>query len=179
MATINIVRTRADQPSEADMEAVRRFLFHYIEGAHDADKRSWNKFWRGVKNLDPGEMIRFEVVFPRNSRFHRKLFALLNVGFDAWEPPRKHKTHKGMPIVKNFEAFREEVTIIAGFYEQTFDLNGRMKLVAKSISFAKMDEVEFEQFYGAVADVILSRVLTSYLGRRELDEVVERVVNFL
>ncbi len=124
-------------------------------------------------------MMVLEVVQPRNPKFHRKFFALLNLGFEAWEPGRKHKTHKGIPVSKNFEQFREDITILAGFYEQTFDLHGRLKLKAKSISFAKMEEPEFEQLYSAVADVLLEHVLTKYAGREELDSVVNQLMGFL
>lgn len=123
-------------------------------------------------------MLRIEMVIPRNAKFHRKYFALLNVGFDAWEPPRQRKTYKGIPVQKNFEQFREDITIAAGFYERTFDLKGRMKLKAKSIAFAKMDDAEFEKVYSAVADVLLEQVLTTYAGRDELDEIVEKVMRF-
>lgn len=179
MTTINIVRTRAELPTEADKEAVKRFLFWCIEGVGDTDKKAWNKMWRKVLNLDPGEMIKFDVIFPRNPYFHRKFFALLNTGFDAWEPPRKRNKYKGIPVTKNFDNFREKVLILAGFCIQTFDLDGKFELKAKSISFAKMDEVQFEEVYSAVANVILEKVLTSYKGREELDEVVERVLGFL
>jgi hypothetical protein len=101
------------------------------------------------------------------------------MGFDAWEPPRQRKTYKGLPVVKNFECFREEVIIAAGFYEQTFGLNGRLKLTAKSISFAQMDDLEFERVYSAVANVLLAGVLLRYAGRDELDGVIDRLLGFV
>jgi lipoate synthase len=54
-----------------------------------------------------------------------------------------------------------------------------MKLEAQSISFASMDDAEFEQVYSAVADVILQKVLVTYAGRDELDDVMRKVVGFL
>lgn len=179
MTAIAICRTRAPLPSEEDMEKVRLFLFGCMAGAHEDDRKAWNRFWRRVLRLDAGEMMNFEVVFPRNPRFHRKFFALLNLGFEAWEPPRKRKTYKGIPVLKNFDKFRRDVTILAGYYVQTFGLDGRMELDAQSISFASMDDVEFEKLYSAVADVLLARVFSTYAGREELDEIVDRIVGFL
>lgn len=179
MTTINLARTDQALPTEADLEKVRRFLFGVVDGARKDDKRAWRKLWKRILDLGVGEFAVIEMRIPRNPRFHRKFFALLNVGFEAWEPPRKRKTYKGMAVTKNFDQFREDVTILAGFYEQSFDLDGRMKLRAKSISFANMEEPEFEQLYSAVADVLLAKVLHTYLGRAELDEVVERIVGFL
>jgi hypothetical protein len=173
-----IVRT-GEVPSEAALAGARSVLFGVIDGMGADDQRAWKRFWKGLFRLEPGEMAQVELVFPRNSRFHRKFFALLNLGFDAWEPPRQRKTYKGLPVVKNFECFREEVIIAAGFYEQTFGLNGRLKLTAKSISFAQMDDLEFERVYSAVANVLLAGVLLRYAGRDELDGVIDRLLGFV
>ncbi len=54
-----------------------------------------------------------------------------------------------------------------------------MKLKAKSIRFSKMDDAEFEQVYSAVADVLLTHVLTRYANRADLDRVVEQVMRFV
>ena len=118
------------------------------------------------------------MIFPRNGKFHRKYFALLNLGFDSWEPDRKHKSYKGREVAKNFERFREDITILAGYYFQTFDLQGRMVLKAQSISFANMDDVEFERLYSAVVDVLLREVCKNYKNRAEIDRVVNELVGF-
>ena len=89
------------------------------------------------------------------------------------------KTYKGREVSKNFERFRKDVLILAGFYDQTFDLRGNMKLEAQSISFSSMDDAEFERVYSAVADVILEHVLDDYSGREEFDRVVEQMMGFL
>lgn len=179
MSKISLVRTDQPIPSDSELGAVRSFLFGVVDGAGKDDRSRWQKFWSKVKRLEAGEVFDFEIVFPRNSRFHRKFFVLLSVGFEAWEPERTRKTYKGLPVAKNFEQFREDVTILAGFYEQTFDIRGRMRLKAKSISFANMEEDEFERVYSAVADVLLQKVLTRYANREELDGVVKRMMGFL
>lgn len=179
MTTITVCRTNIPVPTEADLDAVRRFLMGCYVGVGEINKKAWNRFWKRLFRLDAGEIALLELIVPRNPRFHRKFFALLNLGFEAWEPARKRKTYKGMPVLKNFDQFREDVTIMAGYYVQTFDLNGRMILKAKSIAFGNMDEGEFEKLYSAVADVLLGKVLTTYHGRAELDEIVDRIVGFL
>jgi hypothetical protein len=114
-----------------------------------------------MAGLEVGECVRVAYVVPRNAKFHRKFFAMLNVGFDAWDPMRERKrnTYKGVVIAKNFEQFREDVTILAGYRECYFDLDGRMRVKAKSISFANMEQDEFERLYSAVADVLLELFL--------------------
>lgn len=121
-----------------------------------------------------GEVIRVEFSKPRNANFHKKYFALLNIGFDAFEPQAQHK---GVIVDKNFELFRKDVTIQAGFYDVTVNLNGELRLVAKSISFASMGENEFNDLYNKTVNVILQKVLTNYT-REDLDEVVEQVLRF-
>lgn len=179
MTVITIARTNQELPPESVLEQVRGFLFGVFDGARQADQKAWRRFWRHMVNLGPGEMAQADMKFPRNPKFHRKFFALLQVGFDAWEPSRKRKSYKGRPVEKNFEQFREDVTILSGHYVQTFDLKGHMVLRAKSISFANMDDAEFEQVYSAVADVLLRDVLKSYAGRAELDAVVDQMMGFL
>ena len=149
-----------------------------LRGMSDRDQAAYNRFRSRLKKAEPGEVIEIDAKLPRNSRFHRKFFALLNLGFDHWEPGRKHKQYKGMPVAKNFDHFRKEVTILAGFYEQTFDLEGNMKLEAKSISFASMEDDEFEAVYSAVLNVLLEKVFIRYAGRAEVDHVIEQIMRF-
>lgn len=165
-------------PDEVERGAIRKFLFECIKGANEEDNRAWKKLWKKITNLEVGEITFVDFVFPRNYKFHKRFFAMLDVGYDAWEPPRKRRTYKKREITKNREQFREEIIILAGFYEQTFNLKGEMRLRAKSISFAKMEQPEFEQLYSAVVDVLLREVLHTYKDRDELDEVVERVLGF-
>ena len=165
-------------PTEQELVGIRRFLFECIRGTNPDEDRAWKRIWKRITSFEPGEISFLEFVIPRNPKFHRKLFALLDVGFEAWEPNRVRKSYKGRAMEKNREQFREDITIMAGFYEQTFDLKGRMVIRAKSISFAKMDDAEFELLYSAVIDVLLREVCTTYKNRAELDSVVERVIGF-
>lgn len=179
MSKMTIVRTGMALPTDVAMVAVRQLLFKCFDGFLDADKKLWRRFWKRFIDLQPGEMAQAEFVIPRNYLFHKKFFALLNFGFEHWEPERKHKTYKGRPVAKNFEQFREDVTILAGYFEQTFDLHGRMRLKAKSIKFSSMDDAEFEALYSAVVDVLLARVFTKYKDRAELDAIIEKLMGFV
>jgi hypothetical protein len=149
-----------------------------LKGMSDRDQAAYNRFRSRLANAEPGEVIEIEAKLPRNSKYHRKFFALLNLGFDHWEPGRKHKQYRGMPVAKNFDHFRKEVIILAGFYEQTFDLDGNMKLEAQSISFAKMENDQFEMVYSAVMNVLLDKVFNNYKGRAEVDSIIEQILRF-
>lgn len=143
---------------------------------HDA---AFKRFKTFTKNLEPGEFFTFSYRKPRNVRFLRKFFALLNHAFEHWEPEhgRKRLTYRGKPIAKSFEGFREMVIVLAGFYEASYDMKGRVSLRAKSIAFDKMPEEEFEQLYEAVLKVLLEQVLTNY-KRDDVERVVAELEKF-
>ncbi len=174
-----IQRTAQALPDSKALEGARALLFGCLEGFGGPEsEKAWRRFWSRIIKMEPGELVSAEMVFPRNPRFHRRLFALLTIGFDAWEPG-DGKTHKGMEIRKDFERFREDITILAGFYDATYNVDGGVSLSAKSISYANMDDAEFERVYSAIADVLLQQVLTRYAGRAELDDVVNRMAGLL
>ncbi len=178
MSDITVARTNINLPTEEELVGVRKFLFECFRGVTEQEDKAWKRLWKKIKNFDPGEITFLQFIVPRNGKFHRKFFALMNVGFEMWEPKRKRKSYKGMPIEKNFDQFREDITILAGFYEQTFNLKGEMKLRAKSISFANMEEDEFSILYESVLTVILNNVCTNYKNRNELNLVVEKILGF-
>ena len=179
MTDFTITKTVPMVLSPQQRDLLREYLMGVLDGVTDEDKRAWRRFWNRLNKLEVGEIVDFEAIFPRNGKFHRKFFALLNFAFDSWDPKRQRKSYKGVPVQKNFERFRKDIIIQAGFYEQTFNLDGAMKLEAKSISFAAMDDEEFEGVYSAVATVILQKVLVTYKGRAQLDEVMNQLIGFL
>lgn len=126
-------------------------------------------------SVHTGETIKVIFTKPRNPKYHRKFFAMLNIGFEAFEPP--DSLHKGLPVQKNFERFRKDVIIAAGFYNAVANINGEVRAEAHSISFSNMGEEEFNKVYNACCNVLLQRVLRNYT-RDDLDRVVEELVRF-
>ncbi|HQR22944.1 MAG TPA: DUF1367 family protein [Burkholderiaceae bacterium] len=122
-----------------------------------------------------GSVATFECKRTRNYKFLKKFFAMLNLGFDAWEPPKVE--YRGQVAVKNRERFRKDCLVMAGFFDVVVNLRGETRVEAKSISFGSMEEAEFEKVYSAVADVLLQRVLTTYT-RADLDKVVDQMLAF-
>lgn len=178
MAEITLVKQMPLALSEAESAVLRRVMFGCMDGMAEQDKKGWRRFWNSVMKSEVGEMFRFTTKFQRNGRFHRKMFVLLNLGYEVWAPPRKHRTYKGFELQKNFDQFREDIVIAAGFFERTFDMKGRMKLRAKSLSYAKMDDDEFGQVYNKVLDTLLESVMAQYGGRDDVNAVVDRLMEF-
>jgi hypothetical protein len=107
--------------------------------------------------------------------FHRKMFALLQHAYDVWEP--RDVRYRGEPVRKNFEAFRRDLTIMAGFGDVYVDLDGRLRLVAQSLDFSRMNQTQREALFSALVDVVLTRILTNYT-RADLDNVLAQTLAF-
>jgi Protein of unknown function (DUF1367) len=119
------------------------------------------------EDLKNGE-YKIDISRPRNLPFHRKFFALLQFSYRNWDVEETRK---------DFEKFREKVTILAGHCKEVWNLDGTLELQAESISFSKMEDVEFEAFYSKVVDVIIGHVLKNY-SKDDLEEVVLQVLRF-
>lgn len=128
-----------------------------------------------IASIKNGQFLEVDIKQKRNLKFHKKFFAMLNIGFEAFEPVQQD--YKGQVAVKNFDRFRKDAVIMAGFYDATYDIQGNLKLEAHSISFGKMSEDEFNKVYNACCNVLLLKVLHNYT-RDDLDSVVEQLTRF-
>ena len=90
-----------------------------------------------------GEVAVLENKQPRNYKFHQKFFAVLNLTF------------QNQDLSDDMDVFREIVIIHAGYYNLIKLIDGSHIKRAKSISFASMDDLEFESLYNAVFNVCL------------------------
>ncbi len=151
-----------------------------LHGWTEEDERARQKMKRRIENLEPGEFCRIGFSVPRHGPFHRKFFKMISIAYEAWDPmaSRSHRTYKGMPIEKNFDLFREEILILAGYGIPHFDVDGRVHWKAKSISYDEMEQEEFEKVYEAVATVLLSMPFMDKYNRAELDRVVDELMKF-
>lgn len=98
-----------------------------------------------LERLKTGCVFEVEIVQRRNPRFHGKVFAFFNYVFECW-----HQGHEFQDEDKQFNEFRKQLTILAGFHDELYDIGGNLKLEAKSLAFDKMEQEEFEQCYNAL-----------------------------
>lgn len=122
-----------------------------------------------------GQGFRASFVCVRNIRFHKKFFALLKYAFDCWQP--EEKLYKGKPVAKNFNQFRADITILAGYYETAIRMDGTVRVTPKSIAFPNMDEDEFSELYSSVIDVLLQRIFIDQT-REDVDNVVNNILAY-
>lgn len=111
---------------------------------------------------------------PRNAKFHRKYFTLLNFAYEQFEPEEVEGKY-GIVPEKDRDQFREDIIILAGFYRIVRRVNGQEIVVAKSISFARMDQDEFDELYSKTITVVLKYVLKNYSGE-DLENVVDQLL---
>lgn len=167
-----------------------------------------------------GDVLVAEFRRVRNPAFHRRFFALLNLGFEYWEPTggaissneRKlitgyakflasyggnegalidaaehyleqvayRRVTNGISLCKSFDAYRSWVIVEAGHFDAIQLPDGTLKKHPRSISFANMDELEFQQLYKAALDVLWRWVLSrSFRSRDEAENVAAQLLGFV
>ena len=114
-----------------------------VKQLNNSLKVAYNSDYDKIKKLKLGEEYQCEIKQPRNLKFHRKFFALINLLFQNQE------------LYVSSDRLRKDLLIAAGFYQDWIDLNGEKQKEAKSISFSKMKQEEFDQMYTKVIDVIV------------------------
>ena len=98
-----------------------------------------------LSKLDQGRLVKVVVTQPRNINHHRLFFALLNAVF------RNLPEDVDIPSV---DALLGMIKITVGHYDICVSNSGVEFRIPKSISFAKMDQTEFDRFFSACCDVI-------------------------
>jgi len=154
----------------------------------------------------------------RNPAFHRKFFALLNLGFEYWEPTggaissnerrlvtgyaRYLATFGGsegalldaaeqylariadrrsgsISVCKSFDAYRSWVIVEAGHYDAIQLPDGTLKRHPRSIAFASMDELEFQQLYKSALDVLWRWILSrAFRSQAEAENAAAQLQHF-
>ena len=106
------------------------------------------------RRLKLGDTVRVHVTRPRNLKFHRKFFEMINTAWEYQSEVTRAFFHDSI------DGFRATLTIAAGFYDTVYNVTrGEWIQIPRSISFDKMDETEFSQVYNAVLNVICSNFL--------------------
>jgi len=124
-----------------------------------------------------GNMVHGDIKQMRNAGFHRKFFALLNLAFEYWNPGEINHEY-GTPE-KNFERFRKDLTILAGYYHIVIRLDGTAKPEADSIKFGRMDQATFDALYQNVLSVIMKKIhVLNKLGEDEINKLVDKFLEF-
>lgn len=128
-----------------------------------------------------GDRLTMTVVKPRSNKFQRKFFALLRFAFDYWEPAEGDTPPewRGKLIEKDFDRFREDITILCGFYTPVWNARGELRMQAKSIAFSEMTGEEFGRLYTTAIGVLMRLVMQSKgFDEQTLSDAVDQLLRF-
>ena len=121
------------------------------------------------QRLRVGSTVRCRVSLPRNYRFHKKFFALVRLTFD----------NLPLPLVERWNVRSENDMLRRfkrdlGYYSSTVNDLGEREIEYRSISFAAMDEQEFERLY----DDCVNLVIHQYIPGINRQDLLVEVENF-
>jgi hypothetical protein len=122
-----------------------------------------------MSKLKTGEQYEIEIKQTRNPQFHRKVFAFLGFCFQHWSAD--HTECQFMDESAQFDTFREHITVLAGYYETTYNLKGDVRIRARSLSFGNMSQEEFEQFYSAAIRVAVKHIFNGTTDEKILNQL--------
>ena len=108
-----------------------------------------------------------EVKEARNPGHHRKFFSM--VGF-IFKNQDKYETVTDLLI---------EIKLRTGHYKEHVTARGKLVYIPKSISFAKMDQKEFEEFYDKAIDICIKYILPeTWKGKstESLKAIIDEVI---
>lgn len=112
------------------------------------------------RKLKLGQDYLADITNPRNLGFHKKFFAMLNVG------------HENTKLEMPFDTYRKYMTVKAGFFTAYQTPKG-LYYDPDSISFASMEQDEFEEVYSRVLDRIIEDIGVTK------EEVEKQLINFM
>ncbi|MCK5343244.1 MAG: DUF1367 family protein [Candidatus Heimdallarchaeota archaeon] len=118
-------------------------------------KPLYNSDYDTFKKVKKNTPLRVEVIQQRNYKFHKKIFALINLGYENQD--LKAVDMDGVEVPVSFDHYRKLVTLRAGFYDIIQTPKG-VVYMPKSISYSNMDNSEFEELFGKVLDVIAEQL---------------------
>lgn len=113
--------------------------------------------------MDRGKVYKAEIVMPRNLGFHRKFFALVKLVFEAQD---RYATEDDL---------LDALKIATGHAVVHHVKKGVAVYRTKSISFAKMEENDFRQFWNACVKHICDEVLPG-TDKAELEQEILNIV---
>lgn len=121
------------------------------------------------KRLRVGSVVRCKVSNPRNYEHHKKFFALVRLTFDNLPLPLVEKWN----IRNEYDMLRRFKRDLV-YFTNTINEYGEHEIEYLSISFAAMEQHEFEQFYNQCIDLVLFK----YIKGIDKQDLITEIENF-
>lgn len=117
-----------------------------------------------LKRIKEGGIILIDYKKPRNPLFHNKFMSMVRTVFDNQEQ------------YTDIENLLSVLKVELGHYDTMFYRDLKIR-IPRSISFAKMDELQFTTFYDRAVTVCLSHFLPATTPA-ELEEYVAKILRY-
>jgi hypothetical protein len=154
--------------TEAEKQAVRKFLFQAVDGHGKQGKTLWRRLWGAITKAEVGEMFNLSWKRDRSGPYHRRTMTIIGRVFDAQER------------FDNDDRFLDWVKIGAGHCVWAAGPRGGIVPLPKSISYAQADQDEFMQFHaGAMAffrGEHAAKYLWPHLKREQAAEMMDEIL---
>lgn len=121
---------------------------------------------QGFKN---GELYEIEIKKTRHPAFHRKVFAFFKFCFDHWAADKTEWRY--FDERTQFDTFRKNLTVLAGYKVASYTIDGRMRVEAQSLSYGNMEQDEFERCYSALINAAMQNIFKGCNDERILDRL--------
>lgn len=112
--------------------------------------------FEAMHQIPEGAIVKVKVSVPRNIRQHRLFFALVKLLWEHQVEPRQFPTE---------ESLRKAIIMATGHVLEVRDLEGRVHIMPDSISFGRLDNIAFRQFFESALQVITGRILPGVRSR--------------
>jgi hypothetical protein len=136
--------------------------------------------WLGKKKQ--GATILGDFHEMRNGAYFRKWWSLVKYAFDQWSETCEPEDYKGLPVQPNFDRFRKDVTILAGFRIATWNIRGELRVEAESLKWSKMSEERFGQLFEATLQALTQSVFNGKRCRsltpKQLNEIHDMIWSY-
>lgn len=130
-----------------------------------------------LKAIKSWAVVRCKISTMRNGPFFRKWFGLVTMAFNLASERMQPMEHRGRQVLPNFDRFRKDVTVLAGYFDPVYGFDGTLRLEARSLRWDQMEEDEFTRLYSDTINVILQKVLPG-LDRDQLEHAVRMTLTY-
>ena len=122
-----------------------------------------------LERFKTGFVYPVEIKQSRNPGFHGKAFSFLQFCFEHWSADKTDARFK--TNAAQFDTFRKNLTVLAGYKEVTFTIDGRARVEPKSLSFGNMEQPEFEECYSALINAAIRHIFNNTKNQNTLNQL--------
>lgn len=126
-----------------------------------------------------GSVIRADYAEMRHGAFFRKWWAMVNFAYQYFADIVPQQEYMGKPVLPDFERFRKDITILAGFYRPVWNVRNELRVEAESLKWASMTEERFTALYESTFQLLLKHVFSKLqMSETQLRIALESLESF-